>query len=142
MEAGASGQPGRLMAEINVIPLVDIMLVLLVIFMVTAPMLVQGIDVDLPRTKASLVKTEEDALVLTVTKDREIFINRYPVELKELQNKLKRLMEARANKELLFKADQAVPYGVVVEVMAEVRSAGINQLGMITQPLELDRGQR
>lgn len=124
------------MSEINVIPLVDIMLVLLVIFMVTAPMLVQGVDVAVPKTKSVPVATPEDSLVLTITKEREIYINRLPIELKDLRGKLTKLMEARSGKELLFKADEQVPYGVVMEVMAEVRSAGVSQLGMITQPLD------
>jgi biopolymer transport protein TolR len=133
---------GRLMSEINVTPFVDVMLVLLIIFMVTAPMMVQGVDVELPKTKSTTVKTAEDSLVLTINQQREIYINRLPIELKDLKQKLLRLMEARSEKELLFRADEQVPYGVVMEVMAEVRSAGINQLGMITQPPEPDHDRR
>ncbi len=135
-------KPGRLMSEINVTPFVDVMLVLLIIFMVTAPMMVQGVDIELPRTKTTTVKTAEDSLVLTINKERQVYINRLPIELKDLKKKLIRLMEARAKKELLFRADEQVPYGMVMEVMAEVRSAGINQLGMITQPLEPDYDRR
>ncbi|MEE8448399.1 MAG: protein TolR [Thermodesulfobacteriota bacterium] len=132
----------RLMSEINVTPFVDVMLVLLIIFMVTAPMMVQGVDIELPRTKTTTVKTAEDSLVLTINKERQVYINRLPIELKDLKKKLIRLMEARAKKELLFRADEQVPYGMVMEVMAEVRAAGIKQLGMITQPLEPDRDRR
>ena len=135
-------KPGRLMSEINVTPFVDVMLVLLIIFMVTAPMMVQGVDIELPRTKTTTVKTAEDSLVLTINKERQVYINRLPIELKDLKKKLIRLMEARAKKELLFRADEQVPYGMVMEVMAEVRAAGINQLGMITQPLEPDHDRR
>ncbi len=130
------------MSEINVTPFVDVMLVLLIIFMVTAPMMVQGVDIELPRTKTTTVKTAEDSLVLTINKERQVYINRLPIELKDLKKKLIRLMEARAKKELLFRADEQVPYGMVMEVMAEVRAAGINQLGMITQPLEPDHDRR
>lgn len=130
------------MSEINVTPFVDVMLVLLIIFMVTAPMMVQGVDIELPRTKTTTVKTAEDSLVLTINKERQVYINRLPIELKDLKKKLIRLMEARAKKELLFRADKQVPYGMVMEVMAEVRAAGINQLGMITQPLEPDYDRR
>lgn len=124
------------MSEINVTPLVDVMLVLLIIFMVTAPMLVQGVDVELPKTKTTVVTTPEDSLVLTITREEHLFINRFPIEMKDLKGKLSRLMEQRKQKELLFRADKRVPYGFVVEVMAEVRSAGITQLGMITEPFE------
>ena len=130
------------MSEINVTPFVDDMMVLLIIFMVTAPMMVQGVDIELPRTKTTTVKTAEDSLVLTINKERQVYINRLPIELKDLKKKLIRLMEARAKKELLFRADEQVPYGMVMEVMAEVRAAGINQLGMITQPLEPDHDRR
>lgn len=136
MEVVSSRKTTRLLSEINVVPLVDVMLVLLVIFMVTAPMLVQGVDVALPKTKSVAVATPEDSLVLTITKEREIYINRFPIQLKELKAKLTKLMEARSGKELLFRADEQVPYGIVMEVMAEVRNAGVTQLGMITQPLE------
>src|SRR3972149_3249658 len=136
MEVLNNRKPGRLMAEINVTPLVDVMLVLLIIFMVTAPMLVQGVDVALPKTRSVSVATPEDSLVLTITKEKEIYVNRFPIQLKDLRGKLTKLMEARSGKELLFRADEQVPYGAVMEVMAEVRSAGVTQLGMITQPPE------
>ncbi len=138
MDVVRSRRRGRLMAEINVTPFVDVMLVLLVIFMVTAPMLVQGVDVKLPQAKTTLVSTPEDSLVLTITSDRQIYINRFPIELKDLKVKLSRLMEERGRSELMFRADRRVPYGVVVKVMAEVRRAGVNQLGMITEPLDLE----
>lgn len=124
------------MAEINVTPFVDVMLVLLVIFMITAPMLFQGVDVELPKARTTVISTPEDSLVLTITRNGQIYINRLPVEMKDLRKKLARLMEERGDKELLFRADKDVPYGFVVQVMAEVRSAGIDQLGMITEPLE------
>lgn len=122
------------LSEINVTPLVDVMLVLLVIFMVTAPMMQQGIDVNLPRTQARALKAEEDNLVLTITRNQEIFLNRLPVGLRELRPKLQKIYENRPAKEIYLRADRDVPYGFVVRVMAEVRGSGIQRMGMITEP--------
>ncbi|MDY7030904.1 MAG: ExbD/TolR family protein [Thermodesulfobacteriota bacterium] len=128
-----------LLSEINVTPLVDVMLVLLIIFMVTAPMMQQGIDVDLPNVVAKDVPVKEEKLVLTITKKREIFINEQPVEILRLREKLKKMYKNRAIKEIFLKADENVPYGFVVKMMAEIREAGIERLGMITVPPEEKR---
>lgn len=125
---------GRPMADINVTPLVDIMLVLLIIFMVTAPMLQMGIDVNLPRVKAKSIDVAEEKLVLTVNAAKEIFLNRARVPLAELGPKLVHIFAARIDREVYLRADRNVPYGYVVEVMAEVRKAGVDKLGMITEP--------
>jgi biopolymer transport protein TolR len=124
------------MAEINVTPLVDVMLVLLIIFMVTAPMLQTGIDVNLPRVKAKSIDVAEEKVVLTINRSREIFINRRHLTLSELGGKLKSIFARRIEREVYLRADRNVPYGFVVEVMAEVRKAGIDKLGMITEPPE------
>jgi biopolymer transport protein TolR len=124
-----------LMSDINVTPLVDVMLVLLIIFMVTAPMMMHGVKVDLPRTESKNIKTEEDPLLLTVTKKRDIFIEDYKVEYKDLRGKLEKIFANRAGKEILLQADKEVPYGVVMRVMAQVKEAGITKVGMITKPL-------
>ncbi len=124
----------RLMSDINVTPLVDVMLVLLIIFMVTAPMMVEGIKVNLPKTKAKFISTKEEPLVLTITKKREIFIQRYKVGLKQLGYKLKKIFEHRRDTQLLIKADKEVPYGFVVKVIATVKRAGINKVGLVTEP--------
>jgi biopolymer transport protein TolR len=124
-----------LMSDINVTPLVDVMLVLLIIFMVTAPMMMQGVKVDLPRTESKNIKTEEDPLLLTVTKKGGIFIEDYQVEYKDLREKLEKIVANRAGKEILLQADKEVPYGVVMRVMAQVKEAGITKVGMITKPL-------
>ncbi len=126
----------RPMAEINVTPLVDVMLVLLIIFMVTAPMLQTGIDVNLPRVKAKSIDVAEEKVVLTINRSREIFINRRHLTLSELGGKLKSIFARRIEREVYLRADRNVPYGFVVEVMAEVRKAGIDKLGMITEPPE------
>lgn len=124
----------RPMADINVTPLVDIMLVLLIIFMVTAPMLQMGIDVNLPKVKAKSVDVAEEKLVLTINAAKEIFLNRARVQLAELGTKLEHIFAARIDREVYLRADRNVPYGYVVEVMAEVRKAGVDKLGMITEP--------
>ncbi|WP_462325026.1 protein TolR [Desulfoplanes sp.] len=125
-------------AEINVTPFVDVMLVLLIIFMVTAPMLTQGVDVDLPTTNTvETLPEDSDHLVLSVKKDGSIFLDTYAVELKEMEKHLKRLVKDK-NKLLYLKADKNVPYGVVVKVMARVKSAGIQKLGVVAEPEDLE----
>ncbi|MCE5265615.1 MAG: protein TolR [Deltaproteobacteria bacterium] len=129
----------RPMAEINVTPLVDVMLVLLIIFMVTAPMLQMGIDVNLPRVKAKSVDVAEEKLVLTINGAKEVFLNKSRMPLSELGTKLDYILKARIEREVYLRADRNVPYGFVVEVMAEVRKAGVDKLGMITEPPEESR---
>ena len=124
------------MAEINVTPLVDVMLVLLIIFMVTAPMLSMGIDVNLPRVKSNSVDVAEEKLVLTISETKEIYLNKTIMPLGELNAKLEAIFANRIDREIFLRADKNVPYGFVVEVMAEVRKAGVDKLGMITEPPE------
>ncbi|MBN1472076.1 MAG: protein TolR [Syntrophaceae bacterium] len=124
------------LAEINVTPLVDVMLVLLIIFMVTAPMLSMGIDVNLPRVKAKSVDVAEEKLVLTINDSKEIFLNKTKMQLGELNSKLEAIFSNRIDREIFLRADKNVPYGFVVEVMSEVRKAGVDKLGMITEPPE------
>ena len=124
----------RPLAEINVVPLVDVILVLLLIFMVAAPMLQMGIDVNLPRVVARPVDVGEEKLVLTINADREIYINRYKATLDDLNPKLESIFAARIDRDLYMRADETVPYGFVVQVMSEVRKAGVDRLGMITDP--------
>jgi len=126
----------KLLAEINVTPLVDVVLVLLIIFMVTAPMLQMGIDVNLPRVKSKSVDVTEEKLVLTITEAREIFLNKTKMQLGELNFKLEAIFSNRIDREVFLRADRNVPYGFVVEVMSEVRKAGVDKLGMITEPPE------
>ena len=124
------------LAEINVTPLVDVMLVLLIIFMVTAPMLSMGIDVNLPRVKAKSVDVAEEKLVLTINESKEIYLNKTRMPLGELNAKLEAIFSNRIDREIFLRADKNVPYGFVVEVMSEVRKAGVDKLGMITEPPE------
>jgi biopolymer transport protein TolR len=122
------------LSEINVTPLVDVMLVLLIIFMITAPMLQQGLDVNLPVASGTAQPAREEQLILTVNKRGEIFLNQTAYKLEALQPKLRALYQARPDRDVFLRADTDVPYGTVVQVMDEVKKAGIIKLGMITQP--------
>lgn len=127
------GRRGPL-SDINVTPLVDVMLVLLIIFMVTAPMMQQGIQVNLPKAKARALDASEGKIVVTVTGDREVYINRNRFPLEALEEKLRAIYRFRGNKDIYLKADASVPYGLVIRVMSEIKSAGIDQIGMVTAP--------
>ncbi|MEJ2641529.1 MAG: protein TolR [Desulfosarcinaceae bacterium] len=132
--AFSSGGSDGLMSDINVTPLVDVMLVLLIIFMVTAPMMSQGVDVDLPEAATDPLSADKEPLVVTIDKDGVVYISELKVEVNYLQEKLRKILEGRKNKEVYFKADKDVAYGIVVQVMAEIKGAGIEKLGMITVP--------
>ncbi len=121
-------------SDINVTPLVDVILVLLIIFMVTAPMLQMGIDVNLPRVKARSVHVGEEKIVLTINGKKEVYLNDHKTSMGDLSPKLESIFKNRLDKEVYMRADKEVPYGFVVQVMAEVRKAGIDKLGMITEP--------
>ena len=125
----------RLMSDINVTPFVDVMLVLLIIFMVTAPMMVQGVDVALPETSSKPLDSEKEPLVVTINGSQEIFISDFPVGVDFLAEKLIKIVEAREDRTVYLRADQAIPYGFVARVMAEIQAAGIEKLGMVTEPI-------
>ncbi len=130
------GNNKNFMSEINVTPLVDVMLVLLIIFMVTAPMLMQGVEVNLPKTTTKNIKTKEEPLMLTVNKEKEIFIEKHRITLDNLEIKIQKIFQNRRDKEILLRADKEVPYGFVIKVIAKVKQAGIDKLGMVTEPLD------
>ena len=130
---GGSYRIGGTLAEINIIPLVDVILVLLLIFMLTAPLMYRGIDVNLPKTAGKPTAVEE-RMVLTVTKEQTIYVNDKPVPLGALEQTLRDLFKNRQDKTLYLRADQALQYGLVVETMDRVRRAGIEKLGMVTEP--------
>ncbi len=132
----------RLMSEINVTPFVDVMLVLLIIFMVTAPMMVQGIDVALPEATSKPLESETEPLIITIDKNNEIYINDYQVSLGFLQEKLVKVLEGRGNREVYFRADKDIAYGIVVQVMSEIKGAGVEKLGMVTVPMDSDTENR
>ncbi len=136
-------QPDALMSDINVTPFVDVMLVLLIIFMVTAPMMVQGVNVSLPETESSdNIATEEDQLIVTVDRDNKILINDLEVGIDFLKEKLMAIFKNRSTKNVFLKADKNIPYGTVVQVMSEIKAAGVEKLGMVTVPLEAGESKK
>jgi biopolymer transport protein TolR len=128
----------RFLAEINIIPLVDVVLVLLVIFMVTAPMLYRGMDINLPTSASNTIKPEM-RVVLTIEKDQRLYLDKDQVSLVQLDRKLRVLKEEHKDVSLYLRADRDVPYGVVVQVMDGVKKAGIEKLGMVTDPAGPER---
>ena len=119
--------------EINVTPFVDVVLVLLIIFMVTAPLMLQGMDVNLPETTTQPIRMPNAPLVLTVTRDGQYSLARQVIPGDELQKKLEAVFEARGSKEVFLRADEAAPYGLVVQAMAAARRAGASRLGIVTE---------
>jgi len=130
-----SGDQNKLMSDINVTPFVDVMLVLLIIFMVTAPMMMQGVDVSLPKTTSEPLSPKEDHIVITIDSNNQVYINDYHVTLDFLKEKLIKIFEGRIDREIYLRADKGIPYGVVVRVMSEIKEAGIDKVGMVTEPI-------
>jgi len=128
----------RFLAEINVIPLVDIVLVLLIIFMVTAPMLYRGMDITLPTSSTNTIKPEE-RVVLTVERDQKVYVDKDPVPMGVLEAKLRTIKQRNTDVSVYLRADRDVPYGLVVQVMDGVKRAGIEKLGMVTDPESRDK---
>jgi biopolymer transport protein TolR len=122
------------MSEINVTPLVDVMLVLLIIFMVTAPMMQQGIDVQLPETKSSGVSLNDEPFILVIKENHKIYNGTAQIPMNQLGTKLKAIFETRKNKQVYLQADKQVEYGFVAEAMGEIRAAGIFSIGLVTLP--------
>jgi len=125
---------GDSIADINVTPLVDVMLVLLIIFMVTAPILQQGVAIDLPKTKAGPLAGAEEQLVVNIAKTGQVYLNDAPYTLSQLTEKLRAIASARRDRPLYVRADQGVPYGQVMRAMAAVREAGLVGVGLVTEP--------
>jgi len=133
MAFGQSG-PGDSISDINVTPLVDVMLVLLIIFMVTAPILHQGVTVDLPKISGGPLQGDEEHLVVNITKDGDVLLNDTPMALDDLTTKLRAIAAARPDRRLFVRADQAVAYGLVMRTMGAVRAAGLVHVGLVTEP--------
>jgi biopolymer transport protein TolR len=134
MAMGGRNDNRGIMAEINVTPLVDVMLVLLVIFMVTAPMMQQGVQVNLPKANTKAMTPQDEAVVVSVDKNGKVFINKDQIPASDLRNRLTAMFASREKKEVFLKADAGVPYGEVVRAMADIKGAGIERLGMVTEP--------
>jgi biopolymer transport protein TolR len=131
---GGGYRIGGTLAEINIIPLVDVVLVLLLIFMLTAPLMYRGIDVNLPKTAGKPTVTEE-RMEVTLTKEQQIYLNGKPVGMASLEQTLRDTFKNRTDKTLYLKADQGLQYGFVVETMDRIRKSGIEKLGMVTEPV-------
>jgi biopolymer transport protein TolR len=136
MGSSRGNNPRGLVADINVTPLVDVMLVLLIIFMVTAPMMTQGLEVNLPETTANSLRQKEEPLIVTVKKDGEIKFGKIKFKQELLLNELKKVDEKSKEDPILLYADKEVPYGKVVVIMDAIRTAGFKKLGVPTKPIE------
>jgi len=135
MEIGSRDNRDRgTMSQINVTPLVDVMLVLLVIFMVTAPMMQQGVQVNLPKAEAKALTSQEESVVVSIERSGKVFINSAEIPAGDLRTKLSDIFASKSKKEVFLKADTDVPYGDVVKTMAEIKGAGVERLGMVTEP--------
>jgi biopolymer transport protein TolR len=129
-----SGQGrGQMVSQINVTPLVDVMLVLLVIFMVTAPIIQQGVEVTLPSVKAEALPGKEEQFVVSITKDSQIYLNDAKLSADDLTGKLKAISQERPDRQVFIRADDQVPYGQVIRTMAAIKAAGIENVGMVTE---------
>jgi biopolymer transport protein TolR len=131
--ASESPQRGVLASQINVTPLVDVMLVLLIIFMVTAPIIQQGVEVNLPKVKAQALPAKEAQLIVSITRNHEVYLNDTRIGTEQLSEKLKAISVERPNRQVFLRADDAVPYGEVVRTMAAIKAAGIEDVGMVTE---------
>ena len=129
-----SAGTGAPMSEINITPLVDVMLVLLIIFMITAPMMDKGVELDLPKAEAQPMEVDESKLLMTIDKDRNVFLGETRISHAKLEETLVNNARLQREGELYLQADAAIPYGFVVQVMAIVKKAGIPKLGMVTDP--------
>src|ERR1700736_2552861 len=128
-----TGQRGKLASQINVTPLVDVMLVLLIIFMVTAPIIQQGVEVSIPKVKAAALKSNEQEFVISITRDGDTYLNDTKLERSELTDKLEAISHTRPDLQVFIRADEQVAYGEVIRTMAAIKAAGIENVGMVTQ---------
>ena len=134
------GSSDPTMSEINVTPLVDVMLVLLIIFMITAPLMQQGVEVDLPQTQAQLIEhKDKQPLELRIAKDKKIFIGQTEIPYEQLEEKLKHNERLQREKKMDLAADRTLPYGMVVDIMSIMRNAGIEAVGILTEPPPPDK---
>ena len=140
MAISLRNEGAKINSNINVTPMVDVMLVLLIIFMVTAPMLYRGMDITLPTSSTNTIKPEE-RVVLTVERDQKVYVDKDPVPMGVLEAKLRTIKQRNTDVSVYLRADQDVPYGLVVQVMDGVKRAGIEKLGMVTDPDSRDKAR-
>ena len=131
----SGGNHSSLMSDINVTPFVDVMLVLLIIFMVTAPMMIEGVNVSLPEATSKPLVSEKKPLIVNIDSDNRIFINDFKVSVDGLGEKLNKILDGSKDREVYLKADKNISYGLVVRVMSEIKGAGVEKLGMVTIPI-------
>ncbi|MDD5010198.1 MAG: biopolymer transporter ExbD [Syntrophorhabdaceae bacterium] len=124
------------LSEINVIPLVDVVLVLLIIFMITAPMMQHGMNIDIPNVTAKPLPTKDEPQILNITKEQRLILNEKRLGMRELKPAIQLLFANKSNKEIFLRADKDVPYGFVVKCMGVIREAGIGKINIVTKPLE------
>jgi biopolymer transport protein TolR len=130
----SSSRESTTISQINVTPLVDVMLVLLVIFMVTAPIIQQGVQVNLPQAKAAAIPGTDELLVVSIAKNGKIYLNDNVMTLDELGTKMRAIRTNLADKQVYVRADQDVRYGLVMQTIAELKQAGVDRVGMVTRP--------
>jgi biopolymer transport protein TolR len=135
MSGGGSSQTGTL-SEINVTPLVDVMLVLLIVFMVTAPMLQTGVEVNLPEAKAKTIPDDTGLLIVTIAPDKKVYIGKMEIAADQVEATLKANPKLKADREAYLHADQSLPYGEIVKIMAAMQLAGAEKLGLITDAMK------
>jgi biopolymer transport protein TolR len=133
---------GRLMSDINVTPFVDVMLVLLIIFMVTAPMMTHGVKVDTPKTTLKKMDAQEHAVVISIDASSRVSVNNDQLNVSEVRIKLPTLLDVARTQEVYLKADKSLPYGVVMDVIAQIKDAGIEKIGMVTEPASAEQQVR
>ncbi len=132
--AMSSNGKKELLSEINVTPLVDVMLVLLIIFMVTAPMMTRGIEVKLPKTTAKALPEKKEHVQIIISGKGEVFLGTMPVDMESLKRQLSNLKKSGKAAQVILRADKEVAYGVVAKVMAAAKEAGVDNLGLVTAP--------
>ena len=130
-----TGQKRSFMAEMNVVPLVDVVLVLLIIFMVTAPLLYRGIDIDLPQSATNTIRPEE-RVVITVERDRQVYVDKVRVSADRVEPVLGQMKQRNPAITVYLRADREVPYGLIIQVMDAIKRVGIDKLGMVTEPIK------
>ena len=122
------------LSEINVTPLVDVMLVLLIVFMISAPLMQQGVQVDLPKTDSSALNEQENEIILVINRNKKIYINEQQISVNKLQGKLRSIFKNRRKKEIFIQADQYINYGFVADIMSMAQRSGIHRIGLVTEP--------